>query len=220
MDYGLGNLFSVKQACASAGLSAVITSSRKEILGADAVILPGVGAFGDAMANLRRLDLVGPLRDYAGSGRPLVGICLGMQLLMSESSEFGRHEGLGFVKGQVIRFEGPAEGTRVLKVPQVGWNRMEPVEGSAGWSGSLLDGVAAGASMYFVHSFYVRPADRDVVLATSRYGQIDFCSALCRGSVTAFQCHPERSGPVGLQVYANLARQIQRRQETSLEAGQ
>ena len=115
-----------------------------------------------------------------------------------ESSEFGRHEGLGFVKGQVIRFEGPAEGTRVLKVPQVGWNRMEPVEGSAGWSGSLLDGVAAGASMYFVHSFYVRPADRDVVLATSRYGQIDFCSALCRGSVTAFQCHPERSGPVPL----------------------
>lgn len=207
VDYGLGNLFSVKHACAHAGMRAEVTSSKADILAADAVILPGVGAFGDAMANLRRLDLVEPLRDIAQSAKPLVGICLGMQLVMSESFEFGRYEGLGLVKGPVVRFEEPTEGGRTLKVPQVGWNRVFPAR-AGGWKGTLLEGVGEGEYMYFVHSFYAKPEDGAVVLSTSDYGHIEFCSALSRGNVTAFQFHPERSGPAGLRVYANLARHI------------
>jgi imidazole glycerol-phosphate synthase subunit HisH len=211
VDYGLGNLYSVQHACGHAGMSAAVTSSKEDILAADAVILPGVGAFGDAMANLRRLDLVGPLRDIAQSRKPLVGICLGMQLIMSESFEFGRHEGLGIVRGPVVRFEQPTEGSRTLKVPQVGWNRIYPAKQGA-WAGTLLEGQREGEHMYFVHSFYAKPADPAAALAVSRYGHIEFCSALRLGNVMAFQFHPERSGPAGLRVYSGLAKLISQEQ--------
>jgi glutamine amidotransferase len=202
VDFGLGNLFSVQRACEQAGLAAVITSAKADILGAEAVILPGVGAFGDAMAALRRLDLPAVLAEVAAAGRPLMGICLGMQLLMSESHEFGRHRGLGLVEGEVVRLDNADLGRRRLKVPQVGWNRLAP---AAPWDGTLLEGLAPGEFMYFVHSFYVRPLDPKVALATTTYGPVEFCSCLRQGSVFACQCHPERSGSAGLRVYANLA---------------
>jgi glutamine amidotransferase len=216
VDYGLGNLFSVKHACAHAGLEASITADAREILAADAVILPGVGAYPDAMASLVERDLVGPLRDVAASGRWLVGICLGMQLFMGESEEFGRHEGLGLVPGKVVRFRGPmgafgragARVTRPLKVPQIGWNRIEPAAGA--WDGSLLEGVEAGAHMYFLHSFHCVPETPRVAVASARYGGIEFCAALGSNTVFACQFHPERSGPAGLRVYRNLARVIHR----------
>lgn len=206
VDYGMGNLFSVQRACEHVGLRATVTSSPPEILSANAVILPGVGAFGDAMDTLRRLDLVEVLRDVAQSGTPLVGICLGMQLLMTESYEFGRHQGLGLVEGEVVRFDSPREGATVLKVPQVGWNRI--VSQGRAWKGTWCEGMADGAFMYFVHSFYVKPRDPGVVLAISRYGHIEFCSILQRGNIMASQFHPERSGPQGLQMYRNLAAQL------------
>jgi glutamine amidotransferase len=219
VDYSLGNLFSVQQACARVGLEGIITSSKDEILAAAAVILPGVGAFGDAMDNLRRLDLVSPLRDLAQSDTPLVGICLGQQLLMSESFEFGRHRGLGIFEGQVVRFDQPRAAGGILKVPQVGWNRIHvpgnrrahaaTLAGTDGWNGSPLTGLADGAFMYFVHSFYVQPADAGVVLATTRYGHLEFCSSLCRRNVAAFQFHPERSGQDGMRIYRNIASQLQ-----------
>ena len=200
VDYGMGNLFSVQQALAHVGLEATITAEAGRLMSADAVILPGVGAFGDAMAELTRRDLVTPLREAVASGKPVVGICLGMQLLMSESLEFGRHRGLGFIEGDVVRLTGP-------KVPQVGWNRIWPVDRGS-WDGTLLEGLPEGAYFYFVHSFYVRPMEAALTLSTTRYGSVEFCSSLRRGNVFACQFHPERSGPAGLALYRNLATQI------------
>jgi glutamine amidotransferase len=215
VDYGMGNLFSVRQACEHAGLDVTITAARDEILNADAVILPGIGAFGDAMATLSRLDLVGVLRDVAASGKALVGVCLGLQLLMTESFEFGRHKGLGIIEGQVVPFDNPVEAGRKLKVPQVGWNSVYRVaRGGNGqeeaWKDSPLAEIADGEFMYFVHSYIVQPEDGNVILSVSRYGQIEFCSSIHSQNIFACQFHPERSGTEGLKIYRNLASHIER----------
>jgi glutamine amidotransferase len=228
VDYSLGNLFSVKHACAYAGMEGFITSSKEEILAADAVILPGVGAYGDAMNNLRKLDLVGLLQDIAASGKLLIGICLGQQLFMTESYEFGTHKGLGLIEGPVVRFENPTttfgEEVRALKVPQVGWNRIckpnhhaGPLGGEDGlWTGTPLEGLQEGEFMYFVHSFYTKPENPDVILTTSEYGNIKFCSSLRHGNIFACQFHPERSGPQGLHVYENIATLIRERRRADV----
>jgi glutamine amidotransferase len=215
VDYGMGNLFSVRQACEHAGLNVRITSARDEIESADAVILPGIGAFGDAMATLSRLDLVGVLRDVAASGKPLVGVCLGLQLLMTESLEFGLHKGLGIIEGQVVKFDNPLEGERKLKVPQVGWNsvhraRRAGVGDNRAWDDSPLAEIKDGEFMYFVHSYIVQPEDENVILTVSRYGQIEFCSSIHSHNIFACQFHPERSGSEGLKIYRNLASHIER----------
>lgn len=210
VDYGLGNLFSVAQACAHVGLNSIITNSKKDILGADAVILPGVGAYGDAMSTLRRMDLVRVLRDIAETKTPLVGICLGLQLMMTESYEFGHHKGLGIIEGQVVGFDAPKEEERMLKVPHIGWNRICNPANGLPWSETLLDGIDDAEYMYFVHSFTVQPQNPNVVLSTSRYGHIEFCSCVKHHNVFACQFHPERSGPEGIKIYRNLARQLQR----------
>ncbi|MBC8506121.1 MAG: imidazole glycerol phosphate synthase subunit HisH [Chloroflexi bacterium] len=205
VDFGLGNLYSVHQACSKVGLYAEITSSKQAILDAEVVILPGVGAFGDAMAALHRLDLVTVLREVAASDKLLMGICLGMQLMMQESNEFGTHKGLGIFDGVVVPFEKPREGERVLKVPQIGWNRICKPERDTNWSNILLSGIPDGEHMYFVHSNFVQPEDKTLVLAKTHYGHIEFCSSLQKGTVFACQFHPERSGPWGMRIYKNLA---------------
>lgn len=212
VDYGRGNLFSVKQACARNNLHVEITSSKKKILSADAVILPGVGAFSDAMESLRQLDLVSVLREAATSGKPFLGICLGMQLMMTESHEFGLHQGLGLIEGSVVRFESfddanPEASAQKLKVPQVGWNQIYP-NGNKPWANTLLDGLDSGALMYFVHSYYPQPQDSDITLSVSPYGETEFCSSLRRGSLFGCQFHPERSGHIGLRLYENLSHLI------------
>lgn len=206
IDYGMGNIFSVKAACEHVGLTAIITSSRQDILDSDAVILPGVGAFGDAMEVLRKNDLIDTLHKVADSEKPLVGICLGMQLLMSRSSEFGNHTGLGVIPGNVVRLDNPIGPAGTLKVPHVCWNRM--YRAGATWDDSSLHGIDNGAFMYFVHSFYVIPENKDVVIATTTYGHIEFCSALKHRNIFACQGHPERSGKSGLVLYRNLARTL------------
>lgn len=228
VDYGMGNLFSVKQACQHAGLTAVITASKAEILAADAVILPGVGAFGDAMETLTRMDLVSVLRDFASSPKPMLGICLGMQLLMTESHEFGRHRGLDVVEGEVTRLPDSHDGRRQVKVPQVGWNRVHfngtgcsQVSAETGPRANeepLLNGVSDGEYMYFVHSFYPIPADSSVIVSTTQYGSVDFCSSLRSGNVFACQFHPERSGQAGLRIYHNFARLINGSESKRLHA--
>lgn len=229
VDYGMGNLFSIQRACECVGMHATVTASSQEILTASAVILPGVGAFGDAMQALKRLDLANVLRDVAASEKPLVGICLGMQLLLTQSYEFGQHRGLGIIEGEVVRLEGSVDRMRQLKVPQVGWNRIYRAgsatladgsrAGNASWEDSPLAGLRDGEFIYFVHSFYVRPADSRLVLSTTRYGQIEFCSSLRRGNIFACQFHPERSGPPGLRVYRNLAVWIQQEQHDAGPVG-
>ncbi len=208
VDYEMGNLFSVKRACENFGMVAEVTSSHDAIESADAVILPGVGAFGDAMAALHRLNLVDLLRDLAASDKPLIGICLGIQLLMSDSFEFGHHKGLGIFEGSVIRLDHPMEGSKELKVPQVGWNNINKYNKDAQqdpWADTLLRGVEDGAFMYFVHSFVVKPKDSNLILSTSRYGHLEFCSGLSKDNIFACQFHPERSGSEGLIIYRNLS---------------
>jgi imidazole glycerol-phosphate synthase subunit HisH len=218
-DYGLGNLFSVQQACAHVGITAEITADPALLSTADGVILPGVGAFGDAMNSLDRLELVPVLRDVATSGVPLLAICLGAQLLLETSEEFGRHDGLGVIPGRVVSLGQPLEDDKRLKVPHVGWNRVYPSangEGNEAWHGTLMEEQSRGEFMYFVHSFMLQPDDAHVVLAESVYGDLRFCSGMAWDNVTALQFHPERSGQQGLRIYERFAGQLRDR-KTNLE---
>lgn len=217
VDYGLGNLYSVARACERVALDVSITSDAQELFTADAVILPGVGAFGDAMQNLQQRQLVGPLREIARSGKPFFGICLGLQLMMSASEEFGQHEGLGIIPGKVVHLGAPQGPRGTLKVPHVGWNRVTPPQhnGAMPWDDSPLKGVSPGTYFYFVHSFCVVPDDPQLVLSETVYGDQRFCSAVRQNNVVAFQYHPERSARDGNLVYENIAAMIgQSKQET------
>jgi glutamine amidotransferase len=211
VDYGMGNLYSVQRACDYVGLHSSITSSPAEVLAADGVILPGMGAMPDAMAALDRTGLTSALQTCAERGTPLFGVCLGLQLLMSEGSEFCPHRGLGIIEGGVVRFAGNDDSGFPLKVPHIGWNKVEvsATRTESPWSKSLMQDLPDSVFMYFVHSYYVVPADPAVTLATTRYGEIQFCSVLLSGSIFASQFHPERSGPQGLSMYKNFARQVE-----------
>lgn len=214
VDYGLGNLFSVQQACKKVSLTAIITSSPDEIFKSSGIILTGVGAFGEAMEMLVDKGLVDVLRNNVLSGKPLMGICLGMQVLMTESYEFGRYPGLDIIEGQVFRLKTTLQESRVLKVPHVGWSRIHsryPDSGSDtadDWQGTLLEEIPDGAQMYFVHSYFVEPAKKEIVLSKTRYGDNEFCSGIRFSNVSAFQFHPECSGPYGLTIYKNFANQV------------
>lgn len=221
IDYGMGNLFSIKHACDQVGMKTQVTSEKQGLSGAEVVILPGVGAFGDAMRILHSLDLVAPLREHVNQGKVLMGVCLGMQLLMEEGEEFGTHRGLGFLPGTVERFETPREGVKTLKIPHVGWNGIFPDAESAlnqgktqecppAWRGTPLQETPAGAYMYFVHSYCVKPVNPADTLAFTRYGDQVFCSGVRRDNIIAFQFHPERSGTDGLAIYRNLTALVRR----------
>lgn len=192
VDYGMGNLRSVQKAFQRVGYEAEITASPQRVLDASHVALPGVGAFGEAMANLERAGMVDVLRRVAAD-RPFIGICLGQQLLFEESEEMGRHEGLGILAGKVARFSGP------LKVPHMGWNQISIVRTSP-----LLTGVNDGDFVYFVHSYYVAPVDSSLILTRTDYG-VSFASIVGRDRLFGIQFHPEKSQAVGLRMLANFA---------------
>jgi glutamine amidotransferase len=192
----MGNLRSVQKAIEKIGASAGVTSDPAVLDNARGIILPGVGAFGDAMDTLQARGLVEPVLRQVEAAKPLLGICLGMQLLFDESEEMGRHKGLGLLPGQVLRFP---EGE--LKVPHIGWNQLEKVHGS------LLEGVNEGAFAYFVHSYYVEPSEADDVLATTEYG-LTFASVVGRDRIWGAQFHPEKSQDVGMQLLTNYARLV------------
>ena len=201
VDYGMGNLRSVEKALEHLGYAASVTRDRSAIATADGVVLPGVGAFGAAMHNLASYGLIETVREGALSGRPFLGICLGMQLLMEESEEQGSFRGLGVIPGKVLKFFQPADAnqyTSTLKTPNMGWNPIRPVKPSP-----LLKGVPDGAMVYFVHSYYVAP-EIDVVAATTSHG-ISYCSVIWQGNLHATQFHPEKSGAVGLVMLRNFA---------------
>ena len=200
VDYGLGNLASVARAVRYLGAEPVVSSDPARLRDAERAILPGVGAFGIAMANLDRLGLVEPLKQYAASGRPLLGICLGMQLFMEESSEGGTHAGLGLISGRVDRL--PEARSSGIKVPHIGWSGLEA--DGRDWLGTVLDGLQAGEALYFVQSYYVRPQAPGDVLASTTYGEARFCSVIARGAVVGCQAHPEKSSESGLRLLGNF----------------
>ncbi|OXS60257.1 imidazole glycerol phosphate synthase subunit HisH [Cohnella sp. CIP 111063] len=185
IDYGMGNLHSVSKAVERLGCEARVTSDPREILAADGAILPGVGAFGDAMANLRETGLVDTVKEYAASGKPFLGICLGMQLLFTESEEHGVHQGLDLLPGRVVRFQGD------YKVPHMGWNELTFKQESP-----LFEGVEPG-HVYFVHSYHALPERESDLLAVTDYCQ-PVTAIVGRGSVYGMQFHPEKSGDLGM----------------------
>lgn len=207
IDYQMSNLFSVKHACEYIGLKPVITSDKQVIMNSDAAILPGVGAFGEAMDNLRRLDLINSIKEFIDMGKPFLGICLGIQLLLSESEEFGNHKGLNVIEGMVVKFPNKNSEGKRIKVPHVGWNKIfRPNFASEDcWDNSPLKGIGNGEFMYFVHSYYIIPVNKLHVLTNTNYDGIEFCSSIMRGNVFAFQFHPEKSGGRGIKIYQNLA---------------
>jgi glutamine amidotransferase len=196
----MANLRSVEKALTVAGGDPVITSDPAMVAAADKVVLPGVGAFCAAMGNLCRSGLRDVVVESIESGKPFLGICLGLQMLFETSTEMGSTEGLGVLPGRVVRFfeDGTPEGAEGLKVPHIGWNSLTLRKPSR-----LLAGLEDGVRVYFVHSYYPEPADASDVSATSDYG-VDFCCAVERGNVAATQFHPEKSGAVGLQILRNF----------------
>ena len=200
VDYGLGNLASVGRALRHLGSEPVISAEPDALRSAARVVLPGVGAFGTAMANLEARGLVPALHDYVASGRPLLGVCLGMQLLMDESDEGGLNRGLGVVPGRVARLPS-APG---YKVPHIGWSGIHPA--GHDWRGTILDAVEPDDALYFVHSYHVLPVDPREVLAYTPYGPLRYCSVIARGNVYGCQAHPEKSGSAGLKLLENFLR--------------
>jgi glutamine amidotransferase len=210
VDYEAGNLFSVEHACKAVGLTPVITSRPEDIFQADALILPGVGAFGDAMKNLRKLDLIQPLLEFAESGKPFMGICLGMQLLFSRSEEFGEHDGLNLIDGDVVKFPPVNEYGEKNRIPQIGWNKITyPSEcGQKCWQDTPLEQITNGEFMYFVHSFYANPRISENILAVTSYGGLCYCSAVRNKNIFATQFHPEKSASEGIKIYRYWANKI------------
>ncbi len=199
IDYGMGNLRSVQKGFEKVGFEAVVTADPKLVLEADRVVLPGVGAFRDCIRNLEEGGFIEPILKVVREGRPFLGICLGLQLLFTESEEFGLHKGLDIIPGRVVRFpEGMTENGEKLAVPHMGWNQLTLKKETP-----LFRGIADGTNVYFVHSYYVKPDDPAVVATTTSYG-IDFCSAVCRDNVMATQFHPEKSQENGLKILKNF----------------
>jgi len=196
IDYGMGNLRNVQKALEHIGIAADISSQGQDLLDADGLILPGVGAFGDAMDNLRNAGLIDPIQQSVTSGKPLIGICLGLQLLFQSSNEMGEHQGLGLLPGRVVRFGDE------LKVPHIGWNQLDFAAQAT--NSPLLKGLANHEYAYFVHSYHAVPVEDDCILTTSSYG-IDFVSMVQRENVFGAQFHPEKSQEVGLRILYNYA---------------
>ncbi|MFC1478757.1 imidazole glycerol phosphate synthase subunit HisH [Candidatus Margulisiibacteriota bacterium] len=216
IDYGMGNLRSVQKSFEKAGAKTQITQSVKEIENAEVLVLPGVGAFGAAMQNLQKMGFVEPIKKHIQSGRPFLGICLGMQVLFPYSEENPDIEGLGIFEGSVRRFQttlrqaqgdnsplsNPHSEFRIpkLRVPHMGWNQLNPKKES-----DLLAEIAPDSYTYFVHSYYVDPEDKDIILTTTDYG-VEFASSIQKNNVIAAQFHPEKSGDAGMRMLKNYVR--------------
>ena len=196
IDYGMGNLRSVQKGLEHVGFNAVVTRDVSELHAARGVVLPGVGAFSACMENLDKFGLIEPIQEIVRRGKPFLGICLGLQLLFSESEEFGRQKGLDLFAGKVVGFHALED----LKVPHMGWNRIEKKKESP-----FLEGIASGDYVYFVHSFYVVPDESSIVATKTDYGN-SFVSSIATDRLFACQFHPEKSQELGLRILANFGR--------------
>ncbi len=199
IDYGMGNLRSVQKGFERMGCEALVTRDVKTILNAGKVVLPGVGAFPDCMRNLEQYGLIDAVHKTVRAGKPFLGICLGLQLLFTESEEFGLSKGLDIIKGRVVRFKGPAFAE--LKVPHMGWNSL-----SFKRKAPALQEIPDNSNVYFVHSYHVVPEDKDVIATTTTYG-IEFVSSIWKDNIFATQFHPEKSQALGLSILKHFGRQ-------------
>lgn len=193
VDYGMGNLRSVSKALEKVGAKVKVSRVPKDILRADKLVLPGVGAFKDAMAELKSRRLIEPIKRFVGTGKPFLGLCLGLQLIFSKSEEGGPNKGLDLIKGKVVRFR-----SKKLKIPHMGWNQLKMRAGCP-----LLKGIPEGTSVYFVHSYYAVPDDNGCVAARTDYG-VKFPSVICSNNIYATQFHPEKSQELGLKILRNF----------------
>ncbi len=198
----MSNLFSVKAACSSVGLNAIITSDHEEILKAEAIILPGVGAFKEAMDKIKFLKLDQIILKFVDKGKLVFGICLGMQLLFDYSLEFGENKGMGLIGGSVLNFKFE-DNKNLVKIPHLGWNRVNQIKRNG-----LFAGINNNNYMYFVHSFYVSPTNHYNVISTTNYGGKIFCSSIQEENIIAVQFHPEKSGADGIKMYNYIKQNI------------
>ena len=202
IDYGMGNLRSVQKALEEVGARTKVTSDASDIRRCGKVVFPGVGSFGDAMKELKRRGLIEPIKSAIADGKPFLGLCLGLQLLFEKSEEAPGVKGLSILKGEVKRFRFPKGG---LKVPHMGWNEINVKCQMSNAKNRIFKGVPDGSYFYFVHSYYVKPEDKKVVLATTDYG-IDFASGVASRNVYGLQFHPEKSQALGLKILKNFVR--------------
>ncbi len=200
INYGMNNLYSVQNACYSENINSIITDDHDKILNSKIAILPGVGAFQEAIYNIKKKKLDKTILDFINSGKPFFGICLGMQLLFDESEEFGFTKGLGVFEGKVVKFK--SNKIQNLVVPHVGWNKVTFNENN--YKSSVMKNNFENDFMYFVHSFHVLPEINEVQLTSTNYGGINFCSAIKKDNITAFQFHPEKSGIAGKKIFKEI----------------
>jgi glutamine amidotransferase len=200
VDYGLGNLFSVRKALEHCGADVVLSSDPEVVRRANRLVLPGVGAFKDGMAGLRERHLIEPVVEVARTGRPVLGICLGMQMLMTSSEEFGNHSGLAIVPGRVLAIPRTDAGGAPMRIPHIGWSPLTPPQPDSSWSGSILETTSPGSAIYLVHSFTAWPDQEAHRLADCWYGGRRISAAIRLDNVYGCQFHPEKSAQVGLAI--------------------
>ena len=207
IDYGVGNLRSLIRAFEYFGSDVAIVEDASLILQSDAIVLPGDGAFKAGIRGLAVRNLTAGVLDFAKAGKPLFGICLGAQILMSDGYEFGHCGGLALIDGKVIKFPKLAKWT---KIPQIGWNSLTRPKGKR-WEGSLLDKIKPGSNVYFIHSYIMEPKNNDHILAMTEYGGYDFASVIAKGNILGCQFHPEKSATVGLAIIKNFIDLMERK---------
>lgn len=200
IDYGIGNLFSISKALEAVGAEVLIATDSESVLNADRLILPGVGAFSAGMSGLKEQGLSNAVKEYAKSGKPLLGICLGMQMLMSSSEEHGDHQGLNIIPGRVRKIPNTTLEGEKHKIPHIGWNSLHSPSAEKNWSDTILEGTTPSDAVYFVHSYAVTTDKPEDALAVTYYGGHQICSVVNHGTVYGCQFHPEKSGEVGLNI--------------------
>jgi glutamine amidotransferase len=203
IDYGHGNLYSINQVCIHLGYKPIISSDEKEILSADSLILPGVGAFKVAMDELANKDLIEPIKEFVKKGNNMMGVCLGMQLLFESSEEFGINKGLGLINGNVKKFPSSLNGKKI-RIPQIGWNKIFKDKSINKWENTPLKEISEEDYMYFIHSYYANPSDAKDILSFSNYQDIKYCTSVQKENIFGFQFHPEKSAEKGITIYKNF----------------
>ncbi|MCL5072093.1 MAG: imidazole glycerol phosphate synthase subunit HisH [Actinobacteria bacterium] len=198
IDYGIGNVSSVLRAFKYLGVAANLCSNPKEIINSDRVVLPGDGAFGDSMGQLKKRELFFVIERFINSGKPFLGICVGMQVLATQSFEFGKHLGLNIIPSEVIKF--PIDPANNYKIPQIGWNKISKPLCLKSWQGTVFEDLHDQDWVYFIHSFYVNIKNTKNILSETTYGKVKYASAIIKDNVIGCQFHPEKSGITGLKI--------------------